>query len=106
MIKSTVYSIVLLAIAGCSAPNTKQGDQDVARPVNCATAEGDIRALTAEKAHTSQEIAAGVTSIVPIGAVAHMFEGKEGQSLKVGTGEYNRALDQKIAEIKQQCNVQ
>jgi hypothetical protein len=95
----------VLALAGCSGPNVKQGDKDMAKAVDCATAEGDIRALNAEKAHTSQEIAAGVTSIVPISAVAHMFKHNEGQSFKVGTGEYNRALDKKIAEIKQQCNI-
>lgn len=107
MNKATIFLFVaLLAVTGCSSPNVKKGDQDMSKAINCSTAEGDIRALNAEKAHASQEIAAGVTSIVPIGAVAHMFEHKEGQSLKVGTGEYNRALDKKIAEIKQQCNVQ
>jgi hypothetical protein len=106
MKRTTLLVVTMLTVAGCSSPDVKKGDTDVAKAINCSTAEGDIRALIAEKAHTSQEIAAGVTSIVPIGAVAHMFEGKEGQSLKVGTGEYNRALDNKIAEIRQQCNVQ
>lgn len=105
MKKATVLCIAILAVTGCSSPNVKQGDQDMAKGINCSTAEGDIRALNAEKAHTSQEIAAGVTSIIPIGAVAHMFEGKEGETLKVGTGEYNKALDKKIAEIKQHCNI-
>ena len=106
MRKATLVCMALLVITGCSSPNVKKGDQDMTKAIDCSTAKGDIRALNAEKAHTSQEIAAGVTSIVPISAVAHMFEHKEGQSLEVGTGDYNRALDKKIAEIKQQCNVQ
>lgn len=105
MRKLLVIALAGLVLGGCSSPNTKQAQKEMAKPVDCATAEGDIRALTAEKAHTSQEIAAGVTSIIPIGAVAHMFEGKEGETLKVGTGEYNKALDKKIAEIKQKCNI-
>jgi hypothetical protein len=34
-----------------------------------------------------------------------MFEGSEGESLKVGTGEYNDALDKKIAQIKSECGI-
>jgi hypothetical protein len=105
MKKALGLSLALLVIGGCSSPNTKQAQKDMAKAVNCSTAEGDIRAMKAEKAHTSQEIAAGVTSIVPIGAVAHMFEGSEGESLKVGTGEYNDALDKKIAQIKSECGI-
>ena len=87
MKKIFVLSAAVLAVAGCSSPNTKQAEAAMAKAVNCSTAEGDIRSLQAEKAHTSQEIEAGVTSIVPIGAVANMFEGKVGESLKVWTGE-------------------
>jgi hypothetical protein len=32
-----------LVVAGCSSPVSKQAKQDLAQPVNCATAEGDIR---------------------------------------------------------------
>ena len=106
IVKVSGLLAALVVAGGCSAPDPKQGEKDLAKAIDCSTAEGDIRSLQAEKAHTSQEIAAGVTSIVPISAVAHMFEHKEGQSLQVGTGEYNRALDKKMAEIKQQCNLQ
>jgi hypothetical protein len=106
MKKIFVLSAALLIVAGCSSPNTKKVETDLAKAVNCSTAEADIRSLRAEKAHTSQEIEAGVTSIVPISAVAHMFKGNEGDTFKVGTGEYNEALDKKIAEIKRLCNVQ
>ena len=98
-------AVALLVAGGCAAPDTKQGEKDLGKAINCSTAEGDIRSLQAEKAHTSEEIAAGVTSIVPIGAVAHMFKGSEKETLKVGTGEYNEALDKKIAEIKKTCGI-
>jgi hypothetical protein len=97
--------VALLVVAGCSSPDTKNAQADMSKAVNCSTAEADIRSLQAEKAHTSQEIEAGVTSIVPVGAVAHMFEGNEGDTLKVGTGDYNKALDKKIAEIKKTCGI-
>jgi PBP1b-binding outer membrane lipoprotein LpoB len=107
----TLTSLVILSalIAGCSsqapAPE-KQVQSSLSAPVNCATAAADIETLNSEKARTSQEIENGVSSIIPIGAVAHMFGGSEKESLEIGTGEYNKKLDAKINEIKQQCNIQ
>ena len=73
--------------------------------MNCATAEGDIRALKSEKVHASQQMAAGVTAIVPVGLVVNVAKGTEGSQAKVATGDYNKMLDAKIAEIKQECGV-
>ena len=55
--------------------------------IDCAKAQQDFRLLTSEKARTSQEIEAGASSVIPIGAVAHMFGGSEKESLEIGTGE-------------------
>jgi len=30
---------------------------------------------------------------------------KKGEKLKIGTGEYNRKIDARIAEIKQECGL-
>ena len=101
--------IVLLALlVGCSSPAPapqKEVQANLAKSVDCSTATADIKTLTSEKARTSQEIEAGAGSIVPVGAVAHMFGGSEKESFAIGTGEYNKKLDAKIAEIKQQCNI-
>ncbi len=105
-----VLSVALLVsvIAGCStqapAPEA-QVQSTLAKPVDCATAAADIKTLTGEKARTSQEIEDGASSIVPVGAVAHMFGGSEKESLEIGTGEYNKKLDAKIADIQSQCNM-
>lgn len=106
----TFYSVAILALllAGCStqapAPE-KEVQANLDKSINCSTAQADIQTLTSEKARTSQEIEDGATSIIPIGAVAHMFGGSEKQGLEIGTGEYNKKLDAKIAAIKQQCNI-
>jgi len=83
----------------------KQGEADAKKPVNCATAEGDIRTLNSEKMHTSQQMAAGVMAIVPASLVVGVVTGTEGGRAKVATGEYNKMLDEKIAEIKAQCGM-
>ena len=98
-----VLSIVL--VAAC-APITKQEKQELAKPIDCRTAEGDIRVLQSEKAHVAQEIANGVTAIFPAGAVIGIISGTESDKIKVASGDYNKMIDQKIAEIKQKCGIQ
>lgn len=108
--KSYQFVIVLLAlVTGCASPAPAPESQvqgSLAKSIDCSTAAADIKTLTSEKARTSQEIEAGASSIIPVGAVAHMFGGSEKQSLEIGTGEYNKKLDAKISAIKTQCNVQ
>ena len=97
-----------LLLAGCSAqaPAPEQQVQaSLDKSINCSTASADIQTLTSEKARTSQEIEDGASSIIPVGAVAHIFGGSEKEGLEIGTGEYNKKLDAKIAAIKQQCNL-
>jgi len=98
-----VLSIVL--VAAC-APITQQEKQSLAKPIDCRTAEGDLRLLQSEKANVAQMIANGVTAIVPAGAVIGIITGTEGDKMKVASGDYNSMIDKKIAEIKQQCNLQ
>jgi len=98
-----VLSIVL--VAAC-APITKQEKQELAKPIDCRTAEGDIRVLQSEKAHVAQEIANGVTAIFPAGAVIGIITGTESDKIKVASGDYNKMIDQKIAEIKTTCGLQ
>jgi hypothetical protein len=106
------FTPILLAtalLAGCSSPAPapeKTVQANLAKSVNCSTATADIKTLTSEKARTSQEIEAGAGSIIPVGAVAHMFGGSEKESFEIGTGEYNKKLDAKIAEIKKTCGLE
>jgi len=49
--------------------------------------------------------AAVVKSILPISLVVNVASGTEGDQAKVASGEYNKMIDNKIAEIKQQCGM-
>jgi hypothetical protein len=73
--------------------------------IDCRTAEGDIRVLEGEKAHVAQRIAEGATSIVPAGIAIGLLTRTEGTKVRVATGEYNKALDRRIADIKQTCQI-
>jgi hypothetical protein len=98
--------VVALLSPGC-AMNLKKDEKAAEQmPVNCATADGDLRVLRSEKAHVAEEIALGVTAIYPAGLIVGLLTGTEGTKIQVATGEYNKKLDAKIAEIQSTCGVQ
>jgi len=95
-----------VCLAGCAFKFKEEAKAIKSEQVNCATADGDIRVLQSEKSHVAQQIALGVTAIYPAGAIVGILTGTEGTKLKVATGEYNKMIDQKIAEIKSTCGLQ
>ena len=103
-IVSSLAVCLLISVVGC-AGNQKRVEQEMKQPISCAHAEGNIRALRHEKTHAMDQIAAGVESIVPAGAVVGLATGAEGTNIKVATGEYNKMIDNRIAEIKRKCGV-
>lgn len=94
-----------LTMASC-AMQQKKVEKEMEQPINCATAEGDLRALEKEKAHVGEQIAEGVTAIVPMSLVVGVLTGTESTKFEVATGDYNKMIDKRIAEIKAQCNIQ
>lgn len=99
----TVF-VIALVVAACS-PQSKEAKQEMAKPVNCATAEGDIRMLEGEKAHVGKEMLAGVSSFAPAGLVLGVATGTEGEKLEVAGGEYNKKIEARMAEIKSTCGL-
>jgi hypothetical protein len=87
------FAIALL-ITGCS--NTiRRRSRHCRQPVNCDTAEGDIRVLQSEKTNAPQQGTAGVTSIAPAGIVIGLLKVTTKTRLRVATGQYNRMIDRK-----------
>jgi hypothetical protein len=96
---------MVVSLAACVANKQKRVEKEMKQPISCATAEGDIRTLEHEKAHVAEQIAEGVTALVPASIVVGIVTGTEKEKLKVGTGEYNKMIDQRIAEIKETCGI-
>jgi len=99
---------MVAVLGGCASEYKKEAMQEQqakTMPVNCATAEGDLRVLQSEKVTTAQQAAAGVGAIAPIGLVGGLVTHTEGEKAQVATGDYNKALDVKIAEIKTTCHI-
>jgi hypothetical protein len=104
--KAVLLGFAVLCVAACQPPITQTEKQQLAAPVNCATAEGDLRALEAEKVHVGKQILEGVPAFTPVGLVAGAATGTEKEKVQVASGDYNKMLDQKIVGIKTTCGIQ
>ncbi len=92
-------------LAACSSPISYEAKMELAQPVNCATAEEDIRILEQERASVAEMAKAGVTGLAPAGAVLGILTFTEKEKLEVASGVYNQKIDEKIAQIKRECGI-
>jgi hypothetical protein len=84
----------------------KAKEATLEQPINCATAEGDIRVLQQEKVHVKEQIKAGVMSIMPPALIGGLIAGTAKTKAQIAVGDYNKLLDMKIQEIKDVCGVE
>ncbi len=108
MIKTNLFGASLCAfglvvLSGCAMQEKKEAAAAQAMPINCASAPGDLRVLNSEKATTASRIGNGISMIAPIGLVEGLVTGTEKTKYEVTTGDYNKALDTKIAQNKAAC---
>lgn len=106
-----VTSLALFLIVGVSAgcaTDQKKVLEELEEPaaVDCSTAQGDLRLLHHEKANVAERALEGATAIYPAGLVIGLLTGTEGTKVKVALGEYNEAIDKRIAQIKATCGIQ
>ncbi len=87
-----IGSAVLVAIGGSAAQA-------------CHNAHQDLVYLEHEKKSTLERMAKGVTAIMPTGLVMHTLTGTEEDTVEIATGEYNKRIDMRIAEIKDTCGI-
>ncbi len=95
-----------ILVAACAGPISDVAERELAQPVNCATAKEDIRLLEQEKASVLEQAKSGVTALAPAGAVLGIITFTEKEKLEVGSGVYNKKIDEKIAEIKRECGIE
>jgi len=101
----SVLAVGLTVLVAACSPISKEAKQELGKPVSCATAQGDLRILESEKSHVAGQAADGVMAVAPAGLVLGVVTGTEGDKLEVATGEYNKKIDAKIAEIKSTCGL-
>ena len=101
---AVVLALGLVFALGCRAIS-KEAKMELAKPVNCDTAQEDIRILKAEHASVAEQFADGVTAVVPAGAVLSILTLQEKDKIEVAVGDYNHRLKRKIHEIETVCNI-
>ena len=95
----------LTVTAGCASKYQKV-EESFEQPINCSTAEVDIRALEEDKVSKATEGAVGMSYALPTTILVGAITGTGGAKYEVGTGEYNRKIDQRIDKIRSTCKVE
>jgi len=72
-------------------------------PINCATSEGDIRALRAEQEFARTHQLQNAFALVPAGALLGIATGTQQKKLEMLSPEYQQRIDARVAEIERTC---
>ena len=95
----------LILLPACQTIS-KEAKIELAKPVDCDTAEQDIAILKREHASVAKMFINGVTAVTPAGAVLSILTLQEKDKLEVAIGVYNHRLSRKIEEIQDTCEIE
>ncbi|MEM1362667.1 MAG: hypothetical protein AAGF94_13275 [Pseudomonadota bacterium] len=96
---------IALTLIALSLPLDASAQTETAVPINCATAEGDIRALNSEKKYAQDQVVRNVASVTPAGALVGIVTGTEGKRLEMLSGDYEKKIDERIQAIQDACDL-
>lgn len=98
MLARKLIMAIGLLVAGCATPMSLREIQAV-KP-NCAKIDRQIAALEREKAENDQRLLAGIQSVAPALAALNIVAGTYGRNVAIATGDWARAIDVKLAELR------
>jgi hypothetical protein len=106
-VKKTALVLVvgLLPLTFACAPISREAKIEIAKPVDCGTAQEDLRILKSEKASVEKQFANGVMAVTPAGAAIGILTMTEKDKLEVAIGDYNHRINRKIEEIQNTCGI-
>jgi len=96
---------ITVLVTACASQFEQTEQQVEQEPVDCATAQSDIALLQREKSNVEEQLAMGVSAVLPLGMVVGAATGTERTKAQVATGEYNEMIDRKIAQIRVECGL-
>ena len=100
---AAAFAMLVLA-SGCASKYAKV-EESFEQPINCSTAQMDIQALEEDKVSKSTEAAAGLSYALPTTIIMGAITGTGGAKYDVGTGDYNRKIDERIDRIRSTCKM-
>lgn len=109
-----LFVSISLLMTGCGQLIKDETKKELAKDVECESAEQDIAILEEQRASTMRQVGIGVQFVVPIPVAINIFRSynQDGTSEEfyndreqVVTGEYNKSIDAKIQEIQRICDL-
>jgi hypothetical protein len=106
-----IVALCAFALTACVgiSPETKM---KISQPVNCSSGSADISYLESEHASGGKRLLQGLFGIMPPSIIISLFraaaKNPEGMYLdhwKVASGSYNEQMVDRVASIKEQCNL-
>lgn len=95
---------IVALVTGCGQKYQKVEDS-YSKPINCSTAQADIQWLQSNKVDKTTEAVEGAKFALPTTILMGAITGTGGAQYEVGTGEFNRKIDERIADIREQCKL-
>lgn len=101
-IKNYLILFALISFCGC-ATISNEARYYINKPINCASAAQDIAALEQEKASPLKRARCAAQVSRPYSAASSALKGDLRNKVQVASGKYNRKINAKINQIKNQC---
>ena len=95
----------LLLVSSCASSKRTPTEIRATHP-QCEHAEEQLKMLDDEMVATHERLLAGVTSFSPTLAVVTLLTGSYKENFAVATGAYEKALKEKMEEIRDTCGLQ
>jgi hypothetical protein len=100
-----VSAVAALVLVTSCARKYQKIEESLEQPINCATARQYIKTLQGQKVSKGEEAAVGMSYALPTTVFIGALTGAGGAQYEVGTGEFNRKIDERIADVRVQCKV-
>lgn len=98
MMKLILLCGLVLLLASCAAPITREEVQNTT--YDCTNVDTKLSELNEEKEKNNKRVLSGVKSVMPVGAVVGIVQGRYKENVAIATGEWAEILDEKILEMQ------
>lgn len=90
--------LTVVAVTACAAPMRMRDIESVS--ANCGNVSRQITMLEEEKRKNDNRLLAGIQSVAPAGIAFNIVRGTFGRNVMIATGEWAKAIDIKLVELR------
>ena len=93
-----VLMAVTVGVSACAAPMRMREIESVS--AHCGNVDRQIAMLEEERLKNDNRLIAGVQSVAPALAAFNLVRGTYGRNVMIATGEWAKAIDVKLADLR------